>query len=141
MKFRLTSLFKKTKAVPLVAVKSPETAPQAPQPAVKDDMGPTPPEVGIGATICYYSDTRPATVISIRHHENGEPWQVVTQEDHHKVISREPNLTYEYSPNPNGRLQVFSKRKNGCWVAVGEPYKTGTMAVFGHRRYYFDPHF
>lgn len=91
------------------------------------------PEIGMGATIIYYSDREPATVIQVTH--NGK--RIVLQEDFAKRTDNNgmsESQDYEYSTNPNGTIHIATKRKNGEYRLVGEK----TLVHLGARRKYYD---
>lgn len=95
-------------------------------------------KVGDPATVCYWSDRDPATVIEVK----GK--RVIVQLDSWKVVSGHINdgsAEYEYERNPEGRIMVFSLRKNGRLVARGGNARSGTGLGLGYRRHYYDPHF
>lgn len=92
-------------------------------------------EVGMGATFWYWTDSYPATVISVSETE------VRIQEDHAKRVDENgmsESQTYEYSPNADGRIFVFTKRKDGNWHEKGQPMGKGVKVHLGSRRAYHD---
>lgn len=40
-----------------------------------------------------------------------------------------------------GVPKVFTKRRNGCWVADGQAYKDGVLLMLHYQSHYIDPHF
>lgn len=88
------------------------------------------PEVGMGATLCWWSDRDPYTIIKVS--ASGKTFWM--QADNYKRIDNNymsEIQDYEYTPNPNGvvrcvRLTVRGWQSNGQYVAVG------------HRRRYYD---
>lgn len=95
------------------------------------------PTVGMGATVCYYSDRHAGTIITVS--KSGK--RVTVQED--TATRTDKNgmsdaQAYSYEPNPNGSVTTFSKRKNGCWVRVGEGSRSGTGLVLGTRDEHYD---
>lgn len=87
------------------------------------------PAVGMGATICGYTDRHPATIIKVTR------CQVHVQEDNATRIDKNgmsEDQTYTYCPNPEGRVLVFRKTKHG-WK---DKNKAGLL--IGHRRKYHD---
>lgn len=98
---------------------------------------PTIPEVGMGATVVYWSDREPGTIVKVS--KSGKT--IVVRADHAvRVDDRgmSDSQDYEYSPNPNGHEWEFSLRKNGRWVQVGETARGGTICAIGYRRKYYD---
>ncbi len=96
-------------------------------------------KVGDGATICWYSDRTPVTIIEIE--PNGK-W-IKVQEDNAKRIDSNGMSDfqdYEYSRNENGRTYTFKRTRkqpyrytdNGKWENWGH------KLVFGYREKYFD---
>lgn len=95
------------------------------------------PEVGMGATILYWTDRRAATVIAV----SASGREITVQYD--TAIRTDDNgmsdsQSYRYEPNPAGATRVFTKRKNGQWIAKGEPLKGGQRLGLGYRREYYD---
>jgi hypothetical protein len=93
------------------------------------------PEVGMGATVCFYSDRKAGTIIwrenktlvvqldkSIRADDNG--------------MSDEQQYTYER--DIHGQQYEFTLRKNGRWIQKGAGMKSGTSLGVGFRRTYYD---
>ena len=91
------------------------------------------PEIGMGATIVFYSDREPATIIQIT--SNGK--RIVLQED---LSTRTDNngmseiQQYKYDPNPNGTIHIATLRKDGTYRLSGEK----TVVHIGDRRKYYD---
>lgn len=95
------------------------------------------PEVGMGATICYWTDRNAATVVAVS--ESGK--QVTVQRD--KATRKDNNgmsdcQQYEYERDPNGRLSVFTLRRNGKWVDKGSPMNSGACLSLGRRDEHYD---
>lgn len=95
------------------------------------------PSVGDGATYSVGSDRYAGTVIEVS--KSGH--RVVVQND--IAVAKHDNpytesQEYEYSPDPNGRIKVFTRRKNGIYRVQG--WKHGAC-WFGYRAQYEDPHF
>lgn len=93
--------------------------------------------VGVGATLCWWSDRRAGTIISVS--PSGK--RIVVQED--TAIRTDGNgvssdQRYEYERNPKGVRREFSLRKNGRWVEVGSDLYDGVVCTIGVRRYYYD---
>lgn len=89
-------------------------------------------QIGDGATILYWSDRRPATIIDIS--PSGKT--VTIQTDKVDIINpNSPNPTFRFEPDPNGATLKVRKAKNGRW------YANGQQINLGHRDYYFDESF
>lgn len=91
------------------------------------------PIIGMGATICYWSDREPATVVRVS--ESGKT--IFLQED--SYIRTDNNGTsedqsYIYNLNPNGRVHCATLRKDGSYKLT----KSKTQIVLGSRRKYYD---
>lgn len=94
-------------------------------------------KVGDGATICYYSDREPATIIEIS--EDGKIVKV--QED--KAVRTDTNgmsdsQDYDYFRNENGTIHTFKRNRKGFYTDNGKATDYGTKLGFGYRRKYFD---
>jgi len=98
------------------------------------------PELGMGATWGAGSDCYPATVVFVSTNKK----LIRVRDDNYKRTDKNgqsENKTYEYSPNPNGRVRTYTLRKNGRWIEQGSGMKSGASIGLGHRRAYWDPHF
>lgn len=96
---------------------------------------PPQPEVGMGATMLYWSDRVAGTVIEVK----GK--RLVWQEDNATRADQNgmsDAQTYTYTPDPEGRVEVFTLRKNGRWVREGDSMQNGTCLGLGYRRKYYD---
>lgn len=87
------------------------------------------PTVGMGATMCGWSDRYPATIVKIT------PTQIHVQEDH--AVRTDTNgmsesQDYTYTPNPAARIMVFRRTKRGYRSAEGRGL------VVGVREKYYD---
>ena len=76
------------------------------------------PEVGMGATEVMYTDRHAFTIVEVI-----SPTRIRVRAD--KATRVDPNgmsdaQQYEFTPDPQGRERVLTKRRNGKWVAVGE---------------------
>lgn len=98
------------------------------------------PEVGDGATILYWSDRAPATIVEVIRFKTGtrkgEVKAVVVQAD--KATRTDSNgmsdaQTYEYERIPDAPKRTFTKRKNGQFSDKG-----GTGLAVGYREKYYD---
>lgn len=93
------------------------------------------PYVGLGCTICYYSDRRAATVTKII-----SPCKIEVRFNRTKCIDYYAG-EYEILPELEGDSRVFTKRRNGYWVAEGQPYKDGVLLMLHYQNHYIDPTF
>lgn len=99
----------------------------------EDSLSPAP-TVGMGATIYLWSDRYPATVTKVS--TSGKT--VTLTEDHAERTDKNglsESQTYEFSPNPSGRVWTARKTKRGTWRAGGNG------VTFGSRAAYRDPSF
>lgn len=93
------------------------------------------PEVGLGCTICYYSDRRAATITKII-----TPCKIEVRFNRTKCIDYYDG-EYEILPELEGVPKVFTKRRNGYWVAEGQPFKDGVLLMLHYQNHYIDPSF
>ena len=91
------------------------------------------PCVGLGCTICYYSDKPAATVTKVL-----SPCKIEVTFNQTKCIDYYAG-DYEILPELEGAPQVFTKRKNGYWVAEGQKYKDGVLLMLHYQSHYIDP--
>jgi hypothetical protein len=94
------------------------------------------PEVGMGATMLYYTDRHAATIVEVK-----SPRRIVLQEDTATRIDKNgmsEDQDYSYTTNPNGGTKEFTLRKNGRWVAKGDSAKSGLCCHIGSRGTYYD---
>ena len=94
---------------------------------------------GDGACMCYFTDRNPVTIIDVS--ASGRRVTVQTA-NWHIVEGSESNgsAKYTYSQDIGGGTTMFSLRKNGQWIRVGESLGGGTRLNKGYSRYY-DPSF
>lgn len=91
------------------------------------------PTVGEGATIYYYSDRKPATVVQVG--RNGK--RIIMQEDIATRIDKNGMSevqSYEYKSDPNGEILIATLRKDKTYRLVGSK----TLVSFGYRQKYYD---
>ena len=94
------------------------------------------PVVGMGVTQGVGSDRYPFTVVEVINER-----RIVVQADEfvrtdHNGLSE--SQEYSYTPNPDARKIVLSKRKSGVWREV----RTSDGNFYpGHREAYLDPSF
>lgn len=93
------------------------------------------PAVGDGATLPMWSDRQCGTVISVS--KSGK--EVAVQID--KVTFNRTGYAESIEPDPEGRVDIYTRRNDGRWVLKGEPKAGGRTAYFGARNPYYDPHF
>jgi hypothetical protein len=89
------------------------------------------PMVGMGATICHWSDRTACTIIQV----SGK--RIVLQED---IATRtdkngmSESQSYTYTPDPNGQIFFATLRKSGRYMVS----KSTELVVIGSRRQYHD---
>lgn len=93
------------------------------------------PYIGLGCTICYYSDKRAATVTIII-----STFKIEVTFNKVKCIDYYAG-EYEILPKLEGAPKVFTKRKNGYWVAEGQSFKDGVLLMLHYQNHYIDPTF
>lgn len=105
------------------------------------------PVVGMGATLCYYTDRHAATVIEVWE-KNGKAFVKVQQD----TATRTDNYgmsdmqDYEYTRNPNGRIHTYRfNQKKLIWDRVVVNPDTGRYQksesphlALGRRNEYYD---
>ena len=96
---------------------------------------------GMGATQNVGSDSYPYTIIDIYHNGN----EIHAQRDNSTPTDDceyYGKQSYTYTPNTDSEIEVFTLRKNGCFVKKGKPlnYYWDSISL-GSRRYYRDPSF
>lgn len=87
------------------------------------------PEIGMGATMCAWTDRHAATIVKVT------PCQVHVQQDIAKRVDENGMSEcqrYEYQPNPQAPVIVFRKTKRGWRSACGYGL------IIGVRREYYD---
>lgn len=96
------------------------------------------PVIGMGATICLWSDRHAATIVDVPNSKT-----VVIQQDKSTILKgseHDGSAEYGYAPNPYAPKETFTLRKTGRWVLKGESL-TGQKLAIGHRVEYRDPCF
>ena len=91
---------------------------------------------GLPCTICYYSDRRAATVTHIFSKSRiGVTHNQVKCLDYY-------DGDYEVLPELNeGKVDIFTKRRNGEWVMENQPAKDGVVLMLHYQRHFIDPSF
>lgn len=100
-----------------------------------DDIKSLVPEVGLGCTICYYSDKRAATVTKVI-----SPSRIEVTLNRVKCIDYFAG-NYEILPELEGAPKVFTKRRNGYWVSEGQSFKDGVLLMLHYQNHFIDPSF
>ncbi len=91
------------------------------------------PEVGMGATLIYWSDREPATIIQVAPNLK----KIVLQLDKSTRLDNNgcsESQSYNYEPNPEGTIYTASLRKDGVYRLTGSKQAVG----IGYRRKYHD---
>jgi hypothetical protein len=101
------------------------------------------PEVGMGATLCLWSDSHAYTITEVIRYKSGKNAgkirAVIARRDIAKRIDKNgmsESQDYEYETDLNARAEVFTLRKNGRYLAEGGD--GGTRLAIGFRREYYD---
>lgn len=96
------------------------------------------PEIGMGATMLSWTDRHPATVVSVS--ETG--LEVGAQRDIARRVDdggpTDVAQRYDYTPDPDARVDTYTLRRNGNWVRKGEPMRKGAVLLIGARDEYYD---
>ena len=98
------------------------------------------PIIGDGVTVGIGSDCYPATIIAL----DMKKGRVTIQYDSHSPAENYDyfsNQVYNYSPNPDGTIEVWSLRKNLKLSKVGSRSVQGWYLSLNGRRCYQDPGF
>lgn len=100
--------------------------------------------LGTGGCTSCWTDRDPVTLIKIvgerEVHVQDANWKIVKGSEH------DGSAEYEYSPNPQGGIDIFTKRRPTVrsprwkWVRKGESTKGGTHLALGNYSRYYDPH-
>lgn len=107
------------------------------------------PVVGMGATVLLWSDRTAGTIISVEKLKNGNII-IGVQHDNAKLASGtilSEDQEYEYTPNPEGRVEYFRWNGAGAWGGISRNPKTGRWikggksVIIGKRMQYRDPSF
>jgi hypothetical protein len=105
------------------------------------------PEVGMGATICHWTDRSAGTIIAVAKDGQGR-WVIEVQGDHAKRVDdngMSESQEYEYLPNPSGGVETF-RFEDGRWCALRRnpesgrwnKQKQGHGLIIGRREKYHD---
>jgi hypothetical protein len=91
------------------------------------------PEVGMGCTIFGWTDRNAATVIEVSRtgHKITVQYDTQTRTDTNGMSDAQ---AYEFTPNPQGRTETFTRRQNGDYRVVGGT----TRCLVGVRDAYYD---
>lgn len=95
------------------------------------------PEVGMGATICMWSDRHAGTIVRVSKSGKEIDFQY---DEAHRVDKNgiSESQEYEYKRNPDASILTFTLRKDGRWVMKGEPTHNGRSLAIGFREKYYD---
>lgn len=100
--------------------------------------GPIPkPKVGDGATICFFSDCRAATVIKVS--PSGKTvW--VQKDNYFRTDSNgmSEDQEYRFERDPEGAIYEFTLRANGRFIQRHHTMRSGTALAVGYRYCYYD---
>lgn len=95
------------------------------------------PEVGMGATEILWSDRRAKTVVEVINFN-----KIVVRENEVECLdyyAGNYKILDELSKMPS---EIFTRRKSGRWVEMGQPDKYGSVyLILGYRAHYIDPSF
>lgn len=94
------------------------------------------PVVGDGATILYWTDRAPVTIIAVSAsgREVTVQYDKATRTDNHGMSDAQ---SYTYERDPNGSTKKFTLRKNGRWVVKGGDMNSTALSI-GRREKYHD---
>jgi hypothetical protein len=97
-------------------------------------------EKGMGATVGIGSDRYPYTVIEVSPNYK----TIKIQKDSYKPADGYNyfgNQVYEFIPDPNGPIEVWTLRKHGRYVRKGNKQGNGFYLTIGNKQAYSDPGF
>ena len=100
-------------------------------------------KVGDGATIVYYSDRKPATIIEIGKNYIKVQEDKATRIDDYSILSSygiRDVQDYKIERDPNGKIHTFKRtRKNrNVFTNNGKYYDWGTKLIFGGKINYYN---
>ena len=93
------------------------------------------PYIGMPVTKNYYTDRHAATIVSV----NGQ--SITVRDNEVQVLDYEAGKYAVLPQLLEGSDRVFTKRKNGRWVAKGQPANKGLGLSLGIEDHYIDPTF
>jgi hypothetical protein len=99
------------------------------------------PKVGDLASFGYGADSYPYTVVAVSpsgHQVTLQSRKAYACKGNNPFEGRQHYMTVE---DPNGALEVFTRRKDGRYRPRGSSYRGCPSVGFGHATYYQDPHF
>lgn len=99
------------------------------------------PVVGMGVTVILYSDRHAATITEVVGNAKHEPRTVTVQYDNAirtDSYGMSDSQDYRYEADLNGRVEVYTLRRNGRWVRRGEGSKSGTSIALDVRDHHHD---
>jgi hypothetical protein len=95
------------------------------------------PEVGMGATEILWSDRRAKTIVKVL-----TPNKIVVRENCTECIDYYKGEYKILDELSDMHEEIFTRRKSGSWVEMGQPDKFGSVyLILGYRRHYIDPSF
>jgi hypothetical protein len=103
---------------------------------IANDTPPRVPVVGDAATVIYYTDREPATVIAVSANARTVQIQIdrARRIDAHGMSDCQ---SYEYERDPGGLKLTFTLRKSGKYVVMRQG-QGGTRLILGRRDKYYD---
>jgi hypothetical protein len=93
------------------------------------------PVPGMGATRLMYTDRKACTIAMVSSLAVWVREDKVTRTDSNGMSESQE---YAFAPNNEAPLHEYSLRKNGQYVRVGQPMRTGERLLIGHREHYHD---
>ncbi len=98
---------------------------------------PPAPEVGMGATACYYSDRHAFTILTV----SASGKTLTMRRDNAKRIDSHgmsDAQEYDYTPDPFGGVFKATLRSTGKWKLVGSSTRNVTTVLINTRREFYD---
>lgn len=92
-------------------------------------------KIGDGATICWYSDRTPVTIIEI-----GKNYVKVQEDTATRIDNNGMSDTqeYKYEKDINGVVHTFKKTRKGLFTDNGRSDNYSKKLLFGFRKKYYD---
>lgn len=87
--------------------------------------------IGYGATVCYWTDRRAATIINMTRCTITVQLDEATRIDQNGISE---NQQYSYKADPKGQVMIFRKNKYGRYIGA----RGGAVLRVGERDEYYD---
>ena len=102
---------------------------------IAETVRPAVPQVGMGATILFYSDRAACTIIDVKGKRIAIQRDKATRADKN---GQSESQEYSYEAQRGNEIKFATLRKNGVYVLKGESLRSGTIVRVGVRDEYYD---